>query len=411
MSGLPKVSITFKEAARKAVIRSARGAVGLILKESTVPTTNPIVVTAPSEIPAALSAANKTQIEKALIGNEKAPRKIVCYFVAPGTGYTYTVVTPGSGANPKTSGWYEKSGDTYVATNDETVTEGKTYYEKSSSEVTTVDYSEACDYFLTTDINYLAAPTVATDGNTDSMKAWVKSIHDQPEENYGIIAILPNCAADCEFIVNYTNTSVKDNDGNTFTAEGYCARIAGLLATTPMNSSSTYTVLPELAECSITSREEAGTKVDLGQLVIFFDGEKCKIARGVNSFVTTTATKSAVYTKIKVVDTMEQIKKDIGRAAEDSYIGKFSNNYDNKGLLINAINEYFGTLIAAGGLNNANCEIDLDANRAYLRDKGIDVSTLTDQEIREYYTDDKVFLAASMTILDAMEDITLNITI
>ena len=37
--------------------------------------------------------------------------------------------------------------------------------------------------------------------------------------------------------------NVKDNDGNTFTAEGYCARIAGLLATTPMRSSSTFATM------------------------------------------------------------------------------------------------------------------------------------------------------------------------
>lgn len=43
---------------------------------------------------------------------------------------TYTAVTNPTG-NPKTQGWYEKSGDTYVLTEDTTVQSGKTYYTKS----------------------------------------------------------------------------------------------------------------------------------------------------------------------------------------------------------------------------------------------------------------------------------------
>lgn len=42
----------------------------------------------------------------------------------------YTAVENPTG-NPKTQGWYEQSGSTYVATNDETVTQDKTYYVKS----------------------------------------------------------------------------------------------------------------------------------------------------------------------------------------------------------------------------------------------------------------------------------------
>lgn len=43
---------------------------------------------------------------------------------------TYTAVTNPTG-NPKTQGWYEKSGDSYVLTEDTTVQSGKTYYTKS----------------------------------------------------------------------------------------------------------------------------------------------------------------------------------------------------------------------------------------------------------------------------------------
>jgi hypothetical protein len=48
----------------------------------------------------------------------------------PVTEVTYEAVTPTEGANPKTSGWYEKDGSNYVLTTDETVGEQKTYYEQ-----------------------------------------------------------------------------------------------------------------------------------------------------------------------------------------------------------------------------------------------------------------------------------------
>ena len=42
---------------------------------------------------------------------------------------TYAEVTPATGDNPKTKGWYELSGTTYVLTTDTSVQNGKTYYE------------------------------------------------------------------------------------------------------------------------------------------------------------------------------------------------------------------------------------------------------------------------------------------
>lgn len=43
---------------------------------------------------------------------------------------TYSPVTPEGNENPSEQGWYEKDGDNYVSTEDTTVTEGKTYYQK-----------------------------------------------------------------------------------------------------------------------------------------------------------------------------------------------------------------------------------------------------------------------------------------
>lgn len=55
--------------------------------------------------------------------------------IAAGPKYIYTAVDKTgegySASNPKTSGWFEKDGDNYVATEDTTVDADKTYYSRS----------------------------------------------------------------------------------------------------------------------------------------------------------------------------------------------------------------------------------------------------------------------------------------
>lgn len=47
------------------------------------------------------------------------------------TSYTYEAVTPVGSENPHTEGWFVLNGDNYVLTNDTTVDENKTYYNRS----------------------------------------------------------------------------------------------------------------------------------------------------------------------------------------------------------------------------------------------------------------------------------------
>ena len=55
--------------------------------------------------------------------------------------------------------------------------------------------------------------------------------------------------------------------------------------------------------------------------------------------------------------------------------------------------------------------IDMAAQSAYLVSIGVDISELTDQQIKEYNTGDKVFIAASVKILDTIEDVKLTFAI
>jgi hypothetical protein len=56
-------------------------------------------------------------------------------------------------------------------------------------------------------------------------------------------------------------------------------------------------------------------------------------------------------------------------------------------------------------------DIDSEANRQYLIGRGIDVTKMTEDEIRRANTGSFVYLVATLSMVDAIEDIVLPITI
>ena len=100
------------------------------------------------------------------------------------------------------------------------------------------------------------------------------------------------------------------------------------------------------------------------------------------------------------------------RLCTDTYVGKFPNSYDNKLLLQTEIRNYLTGLERDGVLKEgSSVAIDLEAQRDWLQAHGTDPSGMTDDEILKADTGSEVFLAASVKILDAIEDIRLRISI
>ena len=351
--GMANINITFTEKAKTVAKRAAAETVGLILRGA-VPGENPAHVTNESEIPKNLSAENKEQVQLALQGYQNQPSKVVVYCIGKDD-----------------------------------------------------DYTAAFDYFEMNAVNYLAIPTIETEEKTDELKNWIKA---QRAEGRILKAVLPNTPADHEGIINYATEEIIVGD-KTYSTEKYCSRIAGILAGTPLTISCTYAQIPEATDCTRLKRDEIDKAVDAGKLIVFNDGEKVKIARGVNSLTTETEDKGKQFKKIKIVDAMDTIQSDIRRLAEDVYIGKYGNTYDNKCLLISAIQEYFSELQKQGILHDYEIGIDIPANKEYLNSIGTDVTELSDDEIKMATTDDKVFIAGTLKILDAIEDIRVSITV
>lgn len=384
--GMPSVNIAFEEAGIEAIERSKRGIVALILEEpqdtitklltdhtgtdnSTIKAiTNPFVIYTTDDIPSELTDNNKDYIKKCLLGYTKTPYRVRVYLQATGD-------------------------------------------EKSASDAD--KFSATLKKLATDRFDYLAIPTIA-DAQLETVAAWVKTNRENKFKK--IKAVLPNYDADYEGIINFGNTSIVTKT-KTYTPAEYTARIAGLIAGTPMTISATYAPLSEVIDCDKHDLDENDEKVNKGQFFIWFDGEKFKMSRAMNSLVTTTQGKLEAYQTIKTVDIMDMMYDDIRQTAQDYYIGKYTNDYDNKCLLMSAIMGYFKELEQGRLLQKDYSTIDINVEKVknYQLKHGLyskeELADMTEQEIKQLDTKKQVFLTAKIKILDAMEDIDLPISI
>jgi len=250
--------------------------------------------------------------------------------------------------------------------------------------------------------DWLAAP--AMDGS--ALTAFVKA---QRARGKSVKAVAAGAAApDCEGVVNLCVSDLVLEDG-AISPEAYTARIAGLLAALPLTHSATYAALPEVVSCA--GCEDPNAAVREGRLILVGGSSGYRLGRAVTSLTTLTAEKGAPFQKIKIVEGVDLIRADIARAFESGYVGKVPNDYDNKLLLVTAINGYFAGL-AGDVLDKAadnRCFVSLKGQKAWLQSHGADTTEMTDAQILRANTGSEVFLEASLTFCDAMEDLYLVI--
>lgn len=386
--GMPSINISFIEAGIEAINRSQRGIVALLLEEpqatianllkdhevtsgETTTTVkaikNPFTVYTTDDIPSELTEENKDYITKALIGYVKAPYRVKVYLMPQ----------------------------------DETA---------DSKED---KFANALEVLATDRWDYLAIPTITT-AQCESVATWMKTNRDNKHKRSKVI--LPGYAGDYEGIINFSNTTIV-TASKTYTGAQYIPRIAGLIAGTPLTISATYAPLSEVIDCDKYTLDENDEKVNKGELFVWYDGEKFKMSRAMNSLVTTTQGKQEAYQTIKSVDIMDAIYDDLRKTTEDSYIGKYTNDYDNKQILITAIYGYLkeledGRLLEKG---YSNVDVDVEAVKNYQLQHGLytkeQLADMDDLTVKKLDTKKKVFLTANIKILDAMEDFDFPINI
>ena len=349
--GLPSVIVEFKQKASTAIQRGNTGIVALVLRDSNAQGLHNIK--GAYDIPSNLSEANKKYINLTLLGNVTAPSKVVAYVVGEET-----------------------------------------------------QLSDALNYLETVDFNYLVVPAIQENERT-VVKTFIEKMRNDIKVRVKAVMKLD---ADYEGIINSTNTATMVE--GEINVDEFCCVMAGLIAGTPLSQSVTYAVPKNVLDIPSKTKAEAETKVKNGELILVKEMGKVRVARGVNSLKTTTAEKGDLFQKIKLVDTMDLIHNDIRKTCIDTYIGKVANNYDNKCILMTAISSYFEELAKEQLIEkDFKVDIDIDKQVKYLKSIGVDTSEMDEQQIKEANTKDKVFLIANIKLVDAMEEINLEINL
>lgn len=352
--GLPSVNIVFKQEGMTAIERGERGIVALVLKDSNALGGHTVYDI--TDCPQDLSEANRRYVLDALIGNTNAPLRVELFVLG------------------------------------------------SEGEV-----AEALEYFENTKFDYICSPYFTSENNTE-VSTWVKALRDN--DSVMVKAVLADTEADHEGIINFATDDIVTKH-KTYTTVEFTPRIAGLIAGTSLKIATTYANLSDVLEVPYEKKNATAEKVGEGKLVIFKQSGEYRIARGVNSLTTTSEVKGEAFQKIKLVDIMDLMTNDIRQTCHKSYIGKYANSYDNKVILMTAIEGYLDQLVLDGLIERGTVkvEIDIEAQKAYLKSVGIDISEMREQEIKEYNTRDKVFLSIKCKILDAIEEVNLVFSI
>ena len=409
--GMPDIIVAFKEKGIEAIQRSKRGIVMLVLEEADKDLVNDhLELFSVDDIPSeGISDYSREQMQLALEGYQLAPKKVLAYFIPPVTETMETASDAGAGEGTVNGGGASMTEDDEEGT-------AETGGVSDSDTVTTEarqDYTAVLKLAEAVKFTYLVIPQIRP-SQVREIASWIKSM--RTVKHIMAKAVLPNCAADSEGIINFTNSVIKTQDKSYKTAE-YCSRVAGLLAGTPMTIATTYAPVSELVEVEMETKEERDARVARGEFFFFSDMQKIKVARAVNSFVTTYQGKGDQFKKCKIVELLDMIHDDIRQTGHDSYIGKYANSKENRDLLCTAITGYFKTLETEGLLEVDENEafIDITAVKNWRLSNGLntkeELESMDEGEIKKLNLHDNVFIAANLSPLDAMENIQVNCSI
>ena len=420
--GMPDIIVAFKEKGIEAIQRSKRGIVMLVLEEEGKDLVNDhLDLYSVDDIPSeGISDFSREQMQLALEGYQLAPKKVMAYFIPPVSEDEETT-TASAGTSDADAGEGTDSGDgaeldaeAGSVSDSDTVAGGSAGETTTETETTATekkqDYSAVLKLAEAVKFTYLVIPQIR-DSQVREIASWIKSM--RTVKHIMAKAVLPNCAADNEGVINFTNSIIKTKD-KSYTAAEYCSRIAGLLAGTPMTIATTYAPLSELVEVEMETKEQRDARVARGEFFLFSDMQKIKVARAVNSFVTTYQGKGDQFKKCKLVELLDMIHDDIRQTGHDSYIGKYANSKENRDLLCTAITGYFKILETEGLLEIDENEayIDITAVKNWRMSNGLntkeELESMDEGEIKKLNLHDNVFIAADLSLLDAMENIQVN---
>lgn len=182
-----------------------------------------------------------------------------------------------------------------------------------------------------------------------------------------------------KYAINLIN-GVEVN-GETINSAEFAPYIAGLVAGTAINKSTTYAVIPVDDVTYRARNSEIKASLQKGSFILVHDGEKVKVERGIMTD----------KSKIRKVRAEQSIATDITKTGSDYYIGKLDNNDDGQKALISAIKAYLENLATNNVLVEESIVVELDPD---YESKG-----------------DQVYLRIAFVEVDSMEEIYLTINV
>lgn len=189
------------------------------------------------------------------------------------------------------------------------------------------------------------------DSNKLAIATWIESMRE--DEGIKIQAVLPDYVADNEAIVNVTQ-GIKLSNNVTLTAAQTTAWVAGITAGANINQSNTgrkyigaIDVVPRM------TRTEMETAITNGEFIFKVDStQNVTAVYDINSLTTETVEKGKMFTKNRIIRTIDNINNDITIIFESNYVGKVNNNAAGRSLLRASLIEYFNELQRLNAIQN-----------------------------------------------------------
>lgn len=256
--------------------------------------------------------------------------------------------------------------------------------------------------------NWVCTPVAALQSE---LAAYVKTVNTARRLRQAKCLVYGVTGADDIHVVSAANASVTltgESDATAMT--DYLPRLAAVLAACPITGSVTYYALEDVVSAAAVT--DPGASVDAGNLVIFQEDTVWRIARGVTTLQTVTGDLTEDMKKISVVEAMDMMKEDISLIFKNHFMSRVRNSADNQALFLSEVRLYLQDLQAQSVLDpdtEPTVEIDVAAMRRAWTAAGTDVASLSDAQVRKKTFRSYLYAAMSCRVLDAVEDLIMTI--
>ena len=239
--------------------------------------------------------------------------------------------------------------------------------------ITNTNYTNALTDFEKEQFNLFVLDGMTDSGLQASIKAWIERLR---EEGVGVMAVVGGPATD-DKSVNAVNKAITRSssfnyegiinvgvgaylDGVEYASSEIACWVAGLIAGQTLSQSTTYAVAPFSDVNRRWTRGEMEQAINGGVFLLYNDGEKVKVLKGINTLTSLAQGQNNSWKKIRAIRVMDAINNDLVKTAEDNYIGKVNNTTAGRTALIQACKEYMKTLAVGGVIETDGWDVKLD---------------------------------------------------